>query len=113
MGVKINEHYKPLSYFIRKDRSMDYYQTGERVEVPANEIIHVYKKMFPDQIRGYTPLAPVLLNLNSIEQYKKAEIHAALINSAFMGVWTKTGAAGDAYADYSEDEIDEKGDVAV
>lgn len=35
MGIKVNEHNKPLSYFIRQNKNTDFYLTGERIEVPA------------------------------------------------------------------------------
>ena len=113
MGIKIDDHYRPVSYFLRKDTSADYYTAGERIEVPASEIIHVYKKLFPLQVRGYTPLAPVILTLNSLEQYKSAEINASILNSAFMGIWTKQSAGGDAYGDFDREDVDESGDVAI
>lgn len=112
-GIKVNEHYKPLSYFIRKDRSADYYLAGERVEVPANQIIHIYRKLFPDQVRGFSTLAPVLLNLNSLEEYKRAQISAAIINSAFFGVYQQMSSTSDSYDDYSEEEVDKNGDIAT
>jgi hypothetical protein len=36
MGVKVDQHGKPLSYFIRKNRSLDYYLQGEREEIKAD-----------------------------------------------------------------------------
>ncbi|MBR4315474.1 MAG: phage portal protein [Alphaproteobacteria bacterium] len=36
MGIKTDEHNKPLSYFIRKNKSADYYLSGERIEVKAD-----------------------------------------------------------------------------
>ena len=112
MGVKIDEHYKPLSYFIRKNRSADYYLEGERIEVPASEIIHLFKKQYAGQVRGYTPLAACIQALAGLETYKNAEINAALLTSAFMGIWEKTG-TGDAYSQYDDEEIDSNGDVAT
>lgn len=113
MGIKVDEHYKPLSYFIRKNSSADYYLTGDRVEVPASEIIHLYQKKFAQQVRGYTPLAPVLIDLNLLEQYKTAEVSASLLNSLWMGVWQKQSASADAFNDFDDSEIDEQGDVAI
>lgn len=113
MGIKVDAHYKPLSYFIRKNSSADYYLQGEREEVKASEIIHIYKKNFAQQVRGYTPLAPVLIDLNLLQQYKTAECSAALLNSLWMGVWTRQSGSADAYADFDENDVDENGDVAV
>ena len=112
MGVEIDEHYKPLAYYIRKNRSVDYYLSGERIRVPASEIIHLYKKQYAGQVRGYTPLAPCIQALAGLETYKNAEINAALLTAAYMGVWEKTG-SGDAYSQYDDDEIDSNGDVAT
>lgn len=112
-GIKVDQHCKPISYFIRKNKSLDYYMVGERIEVSASEIIHIYQKSFANQVRGYTPLAPVLLSLNSLDQYKRAEIDASLLNASFMGIWQKQTQSADAYSQYDEDEVDENGDVAV
>lgn len=113
MGVKVDEKGKPVSYFIRKNRSLDFYLAGERQEVPASEIIHIYRKTFANQVRGYPILAPVLLNLNSLEQFKRSEINSSILNSCFMGVWTRANGGTDAFDQYDENEIDEQGDVAV
>lgn len=112
MGVKVDAHYRPISYFVRKNPSADYYLRGETEEVPASEIIHVYRKNFAGQVRGYTPLAACIQCLAGLETYKNAEISASLLNAAYMGVWEKTG-SGNAYDAYDESEIDSKGDVAT
>lgn len=112
MGVEVNEHDKPLAYYVRKDTT-DYYGSGERVRIPASEIIHVYKHQFAGQIRGYTPLAPVLLNLNAAQTYKRSELNASILNAVFMGMYVKTNPTADAYNDYDDDQINEKGEVAT
>lgn len=110
MGIKIDANGKPISYFVRKNTT-DYYTAGERVEIPAEKIIHIYRKNFAGQIRGYTPLAPVILALNSIEEYKRAEIDAALLNACFFGLYEKNG-IGSAYDEY-EDSITPDGSIAT
>lgn len=111
MGVKVDSWGKPISYFIRKNPSLDYYHSGEREEIPASEIIHIFRKNFVGQVRGYTPLAPVLLSLNSLDSYKNAELNAALINACFMGFYEKTSAAS-IYENYEDDEITPAGEIA-
>ena len=112
MGIEVDEHNKPLAYYVRKDNT-DYYLSGERIRIPASEIIHVYKHQFAGQLRGYTPLAPVLLNLNAVETYKRSEINASILNAVFMGMYVKTNPAADAYNDYNEDEVNDKGEIAT
>ena len=113
MGVEIDEHYKPLAYYVRKNRSADYYLQGERIRIPASEMIHLYKKQYACQVRGFTPLAACIQSLAGLETYKTAEINASLLNSAYMGVWEQTSKDSDAYSQYDEDQIDENGDVAT
>lgn len=113
MGVKVDQHGKPLSYFIKKNKSLDYYLQGDREQIKADQIIHIYNKLFPNQVRGYTPLSAVLLNLNSLQEYKRAQINAAILNSAFMGIWEKQSASADAYSQYDEQQVDINGDVAT
>lgn len=113
MGVEIDEHYKPLAYWIRKNRSANYYLQGERVRVPASEIIHLYKKQYAGQVRGYTPLAACIHSLAGLETYKKAEINASLLNSCYMGIWEEKDSNADSYSQYDEEQIDDNGDVAT
>lgn len=112
MGIKVDENLKPISYFIRKNRNLDYYLSGEREEVPASEIVHIYKRQFAEQVRGYTPLAPVLMKMASLSTYTEAELNAAILESFMMGLYEKTR-DGDAYSQYSDDEIDNDGNIAT
>lgn len=112
MGIKVDQHYKPISYFMRKSNSANYYLTGERVEIPADEIIHIYRQQFCNQCRGFTPLSSVLLTLNSIEEYKHAEVSAAILNSAFMGIWIQNS-GNNAIDEYDQSEVDQQGDIAT
>lgn len=102
MGVKITATGLPVSYFVRESNG-DYYQTGERFEIPASEIIHLYRKRFPGQVRGITGLAATVLNIAQLDEYKEAEIVAAKLQAANCAVYEHTG---------SEDGIldDEDGD---
>ena len=112
MGIKVDEHYKPLAYMVRKNKSADYYLSGEVEEIPADEIIHLYRKQYAQQVRGYTPLAPVIIALAGMEQYRTSEIEAAILSACYMGVWDKTGQSTD-YGEFEDAATDENGDVAV
>lgn len=113
MGVEIDDHYKPLAYWVRKNHSANYYLQGERVRVPASEIIHLYRKQYAGQVRGYTPLASCIQSLAGLETYKRAEINASLLSSCYMGIWEAKDSDADAYSQYDEEQIDDSGDVAT
>lgn len=105
MGIRIDARNRPLSYFVR-EQTTDFYQTGRRVELPASEIIHLFRKRFPGQVRGITRLAATVLNIAQLDAYKEAEIIAAKLQAANCAVYEQTGTGGDL-----DDDADENGDV--
>ena len=113
MGIKVDRWGKPLSYFIRKNPSLDYYMQGQRIEVPASDIIHIYQKKFAGQTRGFTPLAPALLDLNNLDEYRRSQVSASILNANWFGVWESQNGSADAFEQFDEEEIDKNGDVPV
>ena len=113
LGIKVDANLKPISYFIRKNKNLDYYLQGDREEVPASEIVHIFKRQFADQVRGYTPLAPVLMKMASLSSYTEAELNAAILESFMMGMYEQKEKGEDAYSQYNDDEIDDEGNIAT
>lgn len=107
-GIRFDRNWRPLSYFVRDNKLDHTYRTGERVEYPASEIIHIFRKYFPRQVRGITPLASTVEAVNQLENYKEAELVAARMHACNMGFYVKTSnAAGDWDSDA---EVDKNGD---
>lgn len=104
-GIKLDRNWRPISYFVRDNVLDTTYRTGERVEYPAGEIIHLYRKYFPNQVRGITPLAATVEAVNQLESYKEAELVAARMHACNMGFYVKTSAGGD----WDDSEIDKDG----
>ena len=105
MGIRFDARGREKAYYIRESTT-DWYNSGPRIEVPASEIIHIYRKQFADQARGYTAFAPIILNLNQMDAYKEAELIHARIQACAMGVWEYNGQGGGDVLD----EVDEKGE---
>lgn len=82
LGIEMDGFRKPVAYYVTEKNpraemmgmSLD---TRVRVRVPAEEIIHLYKMHRPDQTRGWSWLAPVMLALRILNGY----IEGALVNS--------------------------------
>lgn len=108
MGIKYDRMGREISYFWRDARN-EMYMTGPLLELPAKDILHIYRKNFPDQVRGYPVLAPVIMNLGHLDAYKEAEIVHARIQAAVMGIWERDGSA---IGDILSEETDENGEVA-
>jgi len=74
-----------LSTILDNGTTITYLARKQEV-VPAAEIIHIYKKEFPQQVRGIPPLNAVLDALKNLEDYRTAEILAAKVASC-VGVF--------------------------
>jgi lambda family phage portal protein len=92
-------------------RGIEFSPTGERVayhvydyhpqdprmftfrDVPrrilASDMIHLYRKDRPDQIRGYTWLAPAILQLRDIQDYQENEMVAATVGACVVAAITR------------------------
>jgi len=79
-GVEIDANYRPVAYWIRKGNTTTYL-VGKEEKIPASEVIHIYKREFPEQTRGIPPFNAVLGDIKNLEEYKVAEITAAKVGA--------------------------------
>lgn len=56
--------------------------------VPASEILHIYEKQRPGQVRGVPRLAPVLLTFRDLDDYEEAELLRKGIEACFAAIVT-------------------------
>lgn len=87
-GIELNSYLQPVAYWIQK-KSPDGYITYESERVPSNQIIHLWTKNQPDQIRGISDLAPIIKRLKDTQEYLDAEIIAAKLAACFAIFITK------------------------
>lgn len=85
MGVEIDEHNKPVNYYFREG-TVDNYQVGKQITIPADEIIHIYKHEFVDQTRGFGDIVASIDSLKQLDDYAVAELFAAKV-SACQGIF--------------------------
>jgi phage portal protein, lambda family len=84
-GVRIDGYGFPVAYrFVREDRNY----TRETVDISARDgagrpqVIHIFEGL-PGQVRGITPLAPVLRIVRQFDQLADATLTAALVQAIF------------------------------
>lgn len=106
MGIEFDPRGRERAFHLRRNRNSDMYFGGERIRIPAEHMIHIFRKFIPDQSRGYSMLAPVAVALGHMDAYKEAEIVRARIMAATLLVWEKTGADNNML-----DEADKNGDI--
>lgn len=63
--------------------------------VPASQVLHVYIKERPGQVRGVSMLAPVVTTLRHIDDYEEAEIVRKKVEACLAAVFTQPEGADD------------------
>ncbi len=81
-GIELDDYLRPLAYWIDK-KSPDGYITYDPDRVPANQVLHLWSKRYPDQIRGVSDLVAVIKRLKDTQDYLDAEVIAAKIAACF------------------------------
>ena len=93
-GIELDDHLKPLAFWIDK-KTPDGFVQYDPDRIPAKEIIHLWTRKHPDQIRGISDLAPIIKRLKDTQDYLDAETVAARIAACFsVFITTSTGAPG-------------------
>src|SRR4029077_19066455 len=63
--------------------------------IPADQILHIFEKERPGQIRGVTSFAPVINRMRNLDDYDDAELWRKKIESCFAAfVIQNSGAEG-------------------
>lgn len=91
-GIEFNEWGRPTGYrvkeqpgeFTHKDTTGSPYSV-----VPAGEMIHIFKKDFPSQVRGMPWMHTAIIELHQLGQAQEAAVMAFRIGASSMGFITK------------------------
>ena len=83
-GIKVDEFGKPLSYLIYDDHPNQPYAVSRTPkEIPAREILHLFRQDRVGQTRGVTWFAPALASVRDLGTYLDNELQASAIASCF------------------------------
>ncbi len=112
MGIELDQRGRETGFYYRnrKKDHLDTYHTGELEYIPAGEIFHIFRRLFPDQIRGYTFFAGVIMDIHNLDEYKQAEIVHSRIQACAMGIWERDGSA---IGDAMDEETGPNGEIAT
>ena len=93
MGVEVDGNGRPVRYHLW-DRHPS--SAGrQRIEKDAADILHVFKKLRPGQVRGLPWFAPALVTWKLGDRYTEAELYQSLLAAAQGGFFVN--ANGDVY----------------
>ena len=95
-GVEFDLVGRRTFYWLYGQHPGDVVQTGARggaslqsIRVPASEVLHIYRKDRPGQVRGVPWLAPVVVTLRDLDEYEEAELVRKKIEACFAAFVTQ------------------------
>lgn len=90
MGVEINSVGRPVAYHFLTSHPGDSTWSIPNMKVryrrvPAERVIHLFKRQRPGQTRGEPPAASVVLSVKMLDGYREAETMGRRLRAALMG----------------------------
>ena len=83
-GVEVDDLGKPVAYWIYKDHPLQPYAfTRSPERIPANEVLHLFRRDRVGQTRGVTWFAPALSWIRDLGTYVDNELQASAVASCF------------------------------
>jgi lambda family phage portal protein len=103
MGVELNPVGRPVAYHIKTGNPSETY-TGYTLKVaservPADQILHLFLPLEPEQVRGVPWMHTAMETLNKLGTFHDAALIAANVGAAKMGFFTTAEGSGLALAD--------------
>lgn len=96
MGIKFDRRGRRTAYHFYKQHPGEPYflNTYEKMWVPADQAMHVYRPLRPGQIRGIPWFADIILKLHDIDECVDAELVRRKTTTMFGGFIKQTTPAG-------------------
>lgn len=103
-GIAVNELGAPVGYWLYRYHPFEMSVSARSLKaasefVPASEVLHIYRKRRPGQLRDVSWLAPVVVALNQLTEYEAALVMKAKIEACLAAVVSddsEDGVTGDA-----------------
>lgn len=106
-GVTMGQWGLPLAYRIMMRIGQSY---EEKIDIPARDgaarpqVVHIFDADFADQVRGITPMAPVLRVVRQYDQLADATLTSALIQAIFAATVQSDAPTSDVLNALQDDE---------
>jgi lambda family phage portal protein len=90
-GVEVNQRGRKVAFHLREDDD-DFpllrRAHAKRIRVPAEDLIHLYRRRRPGQLRDVSWLAPILWQLRDLSEYESALLKKAFVEACLALVVT-------------------------
>lgn len=91
-GIQFDSEGKPTTYYLYKNHPSGANSSSELIPVPADEIIHLFRKDRAGQVRGVPWLAPIMLKLKRFDDLISNQLErVALANLLTATIYNKDG----------------------
>lgn len=85
MGIEVDRAQRPVAYYLYEHNPGDGSSTGNRIRVPAEDMLHVFLPERPEQVRGIPWMHAAMLRMHHLAGYEEAAVVAARVGAAKMG----------------------------
>ena len=112
LGVEKDPWGRPVAYYFKTRKSgesVQWYAFGRYERVPADDIIHGFKGLRPNQSRGYPWLNTAIRSLKMMDGWLEAELTGARIAASKMGFYTSE----DGSSQFEGDDVDDDGTLVT
>lgn len=112
LGIEKDPWGRPVAYYFKTRRSgesVQWYAFGRYERVPAEDIIHGFKGLRPNQTRGYPWLNTAIRSLKMMDGWLEAELTGARIAASKMGFYTSE----DGSTEFQGDGVDDDGTLVT
>lgn len=89
-GITFDYYMKPISYSFYKSNIFGLYSTP--IDIPASEVIHLFKKEYSGQVRGIPYLAPVMAIIDHLNELFLATLERQKSSQALSYIVRRQGA---------------------
>ena len=91
MGIQMSEWERPTAYWLYKDHpgASDLTRPElDHIEIPADEMLHAFRKDRPSQHRGVPWMSTAMARMRLLDVYEESEVVASRIGASKMGFFT-------------------------
>lgn len=94
-GIELSPIGQRVAYWAWQQRpgDPDLMETGTRVRIPADQVIHLYEPVRAGQLRGLPQLTQALLKLHDLDTYDDATLLRQQLANMFVGFLKRPGIA--------------------
>lgn len=108
-GVEVDAGGRPVAYWLFPDHPADPNSVRlQSVRIPAADVIHVFRKERPGQLRAASWLAPVMMPLKDLDDFEDAQLMKQKAAACYAVFVTDATGSDDALTDTEAEDVPDR-----